>query len=99
MPHWNADAFQACNRAPLSYTSSTPIDPCGRLTDTPRDNRKPSIAAANPEITNRLRQAHLDWWNSVRAEAMSIQPFIVGLPGLGPVDLTCMDWQPSRATR
>jgi hypothetical protein len=30
---------------------------------------------------------------------MSIQPFIVGLPGLGTVDLTCMDWQPSRATK
>jgi arylsulfatase A-like enzyme len=61
--------------------------------------QKNNIAAANPEIRDRLRQAHLDWWNSVRAEAMSIQPFIVGLPGLGAVDLTCMDWQPSRATK
>jgi hypothetical protein len=61
--------------------------------------QKNNIAAANPEIRDRLRQAHLDWWNSVRADAMSIQPFIVGLPGLGAVDLTCMDWQPSRATK
>jgi arylsulfatase A-like enzyme len=61
--------------------------------------QKNNIAAANPEIRDRLRQAHLDWWNSVRAEAMSIQPFLVGLPGLGAVDLTCMDWQPSRATK
>jgi hypothetical protein len=61
--------------------------------------QKNNIAAANPEICDRLRQAHLDWWNSVRAEAMSIQPFVVGLPGLGAVDLTCMDWQPSRATK
>ena len=60
--------------------------------------QKNNIAAANPEIRDRLRQAHLDWWNSVRAEATTMQPFIIGMPGQGAVDLTCMDWQPSRAT-
>ena len=57
--------------------------------------QKNNIAAANPEIRDQLHKAHLDWWNSVRADAMSIQPFILGQ---GTVDLTCMDWQPSRAT-
>lgn len=57
------------------------------------------IAAANPEITKTLRQAHQDWWESVRAQALSIQPLVLGLPGQTTVDFTCMDWQPSRATK
>ncbi|MFM8982557.1 MAG: arylsulfatase [Spartobacteria bacterium] len=60
--------------------------------------QKTDIAAANPEIAKSLRKAHQDWWNSVRAEALSIQPFVLGLPGQTTVDFTCMDWQPSRAT-
>ena len=55
------------------------------------------ISKSHPEILSRLRKAHLDWWESVRGPAMEIQPFPVGLPGQGPVDLTCMDWLPSRA--
>lgn len=61
--------------------------------------QKNDIAAANPEIAKNLRKAHQDWWNSVRADAMSIQPFVIGLPGQTTVDFTCMDWQPSRATK
>jgi arylsulfatase A-like enzyme len=56
------------------------------------------IAQKHPEIVERLRKAHLDWWESVRDSAMDPQPFVLGLPGVGAVELTCMDWQPSRAT-
>jgi arylsulfatase A-like enzyme len=56
------------------------------------------IAQKNPEIVERLRKAHLDWWESVRDSAMDSQPFVIGRPGQKAVELTCMDWQPSRAT-
>jgi arylsulfatase A-like enzyme len=61
--------------------------------------QKNDIAAENPEIAKTLRQAHQDWWNSIRDEALAIQPFPIGLPSHKTIDLTCMDWQPSHATK
>lgn len=56
------------------------------------------ISKSNPKIRDDLREAHLKWWESVRDDALSLQPFPIGRPGAGAVELTCMDWQPSRAT-
>lgn len=56
------------------------------------------ISGEHPEIRDRLRAAHLAWWDGVRDSAMSPQPFVIGLAGQEPVELTCMDWSPSRAT-
>lgn len=56
------------------------------------------ISKSHPEIRDNLREAHRKWWESVRAEALAPQPFSIGRPGTGAVELTCMDWQPSRAT-
>jgi hypothetical protein len=61
-------------------------------------SEKNNIARENPEILGRLRKAHRGWWESVRDSAMDTQPFVIGQPGQGAVELTCMDWQPSRAT-
>ncbi len=56
------------------------------------------ISKTHPEIRDHLREAHLKWWESVRQDALLPQPFPIGHPGAGVVELTCMDWQPSRAT-
>lgn len=55
------------------------------------------ISKSHPEVRNNLRKAHLSWWESVRDDALTPQPFPIGLLGIGAVELTCMDWQPSRA--
>ena len=56
------------------------------------------ISKSHPEIRDNLREAHRKWWESVRADALAPQLFSIGRPGTGAVELTCMDWQPSRAT-
>jgi arylsulfatase A-like enzyme len=56
------------------------------------------LSKEHPEMRDKLRAAHLAWWEEVRDSAMSPQPFLIGRAGQGPVELTCMDWSPSRAT-
>jgi hypothetical protein len=60
--------------------------------------QKQDVAKKNPETVEKLRSAYMEWWNGVKADALTLQPLIIGQHGQGPVELTCMDWQPSRAT-
>lgn len=57
------------------------------------------IAALRPDVVERLRKEYLGWWNGVKDSAMETQPFVLGRPGTGPVELTCMDWSPGRTSR
>ena len=57
---------------------------------------KRDIAASRPDEVKRLLAVHHAWWDSVRESAMNPQPFVIGRPGVGAVELTCMDWSPSR---
>jgi len=69
------------------------------LYDLPSDpGENHNIAKTHPGMVDQLRKAHIEWWESVRDSAMDTQPFVIGQPGQGSVDLTCMDWHPSRAT-
>lgn len=56
------------------------------------------LSKEKPETLEKLRAAQLAWWEEVRDSAIASQPFLIGRAGQGPVELTCMDWSPSRAT-
>jgi hypothetical protein len=58
-----------------------------------------NIAASRPDVVERLLKTYLGWWNGVKDSAMETQPFVLGRPGTGPVELTCMDWSPGRTSR
>lgn len=60
--------------------------------------QKTDISKENPDTVESLRSAYINWWDGVKDEAMALQPLVLGRPGQGAVELTCMDWQPSRAT-
>ncbi len=57
------------------------------------------ISKENPDVSESLRATYLEWWNGVKDDALTLQPLFMGLPGQGPLELTLMDWQPSRTTK
>lgn len=54
------------------------------------------IAAFRPEIVKNLLEAYRAWWTGIKVSTMDQQPFILGRPGTGAVELTCMDWAPGK---
>lgn len=53
------------------------------------------LSAKHEKVADLMREAYLDWWESVIEDIKHVQPFLLGGEDNRSIHLTCMDWHPS----